>query len=264
LSLNWRHDRHNRYENHDSWRAGLTGKLRPGLTGKLLYGTSFKAPNAFQLYGQPLYTGDVLGNPGLMPETARTLEAQLSWQLDSDWLLNLTAYRIEVEQLIELQPFGINQRWSNRGGQQGHGLASELRWIGGAHELALSTTWQDTQVRLEQPLSTTVEVPTASAPRLLAMLEWRYRLEQAELGVAGRHVSERRASDSNIDLNLAQVYTLPSYQVVRVHALRELGAHRLGLVLDNALDTRFEEPGYGGGDLPGAGRRVWLSWSWQP
>lgn len=262
LSLNGRHDSNNRYNGHDSYRIGLTGHLRPALSGKLLYGSSFKAPNAFQLYGQPLFTGDVLGNPDLQPETARTLEGQLAWQARTDLLWTLTAYRLRVENLIELQPFGSNQRWSNRGRQHGHGLESEWRWQGHRQDIGLTTAWHDTTVQREEPLIPQAEVPTASAPRLIATLDWCYRQPDRELGVAARYVSERRASDSNIDSNLGEVYTLPSYTVWRLHGLRQWGPHRLGLVLDNALDKRYAEPGYGGVDLPAARRRLWLTWSW--
>jgi iron complex outermembrane receptor protein len=263
LSLNWRHDSHNRYGGHDSYRLGLTGHLLPALSGKLLYGTAFKAPNAFQLYGQPLFLRDMLGNPGLQPETVRTVEGQLAWQVRADLLWTVTAYRLQVERLIELQPFGSNQRWSNRGRQRGHGLESEWRWRGEAMDAGLTTAWHDTVVQLEEPLIPLAEVQTASAPRLVAMLDWSYRQQAREFGAAARYVAERRASDSNIDSNLREVYTLPSYGVLRLHGLQQWGAHRLGLVLDNALDERYAEPGYGGVDLPAPRRRLWLTWSWQ-
>lgn len=263
LSLNGRYDRHNRYGDHDSYRVGLTGHLLPALGAKLLYGTAFKAPNAYQLYGQPLFLRDLLGNPDLEPETVRTLEGQLAWQVREDLLWTVTAYRLRVERLIELQPFGSNQRWSNRGRQHGHGLESEWRWRGQGQEVGLTTSWHDTVVQLEEPLIPLAEVPTASAPRLIAMLDWIYRQQAREFGIAGRYVSARRASDSNIDSNLREVYTLPSYGVLRLHGMQQWGAHRLGLVLDNALDERYAEPGYGGVDLPGPRRRLWLTWSWQ-
>lgn len=263
LAMNWRHDSHNQYGEHDSYRIGLTSQLLPRLHGKLLYGTAFKAPNAFQLYAQPLYTGDALGNTDLEPETARTLEGQLSWEARANLLMILTAYHTQVSKLIELQPFGLNQRWSNRGQEKGSGLETELRWQQDRHQLGLSASWHDTTVQLEQPLIPLPEVETASAPRLLTRLNWRYVLTEAELGVEGRYVSERRASDSNIDINLRQVYTLPDYTIWRLHGFRQWGAHRVGLVLDNAMDKRYAEPGYGGVDLPGQRRSLWLNWSWQ-
>lgn len=264
LALNWRHDSHNRYGEHDSYRVGLTGEFSPRLLGKLLYGTAFKAPNAFQLYAQPLYTGDSLGNVQLLPERARTLEGQLVWEAQRELWLTFTAYTMAVDRLIELQPFGVNQRWSNRGEEEGHGLESELRWRLGHHRISAASVWQQTQVRFEQPLLPVVETSTASAPRLLTRVDWRYALPETEFGMSVRVVSERRASDSNIDLNLRQAYTLPSYAVARAHAFRRIGGHRLGVVLDNLADAEWAEPGYGGVDLPSPRRTLWLSWAWQP
>lgn len=262
LSANWRHDDHNLYGAHNSYRLGLTGRLLPTLTGKLLYGTAFKAPNAFQLYGSPVYTGDALGNKTLEPETANTLEAQLLWEARNDVLLTLSSWHMQVHKLIELQPFGINQRWSNRGDQAGTGVEAEIRWQGAQHQLSLSNAWQDTLIQLEQPLVPTVEVPTASAPRLITRLDWSYRLPMAEWGLEGRHVSARRASDSNIDSNLKQVYTLPAYEVWRLHAMHQWGEHRVSLAVDNVLDKDYSEPGYGGVDVAAANRRFWLGWTW--
>lgn len=263
LSLNWRHDSHNRYGEHDSYRFGFNAAFSRTLYGKLLYGTAFKAPNAFQLYAQPLYTGDILGNASLTPERARTLEAQLEWEARPGLGLGLTVYGMEVRDLIELQPTGVNQRWSNRGEQDGSGIESTLRWRHGHHLLTATSAWQDTRVRLQQPLLPVVEVATASAPRWLGQVGWRHALPDRQVGIDGRFVSPRRASDSNIDVNLRQAYTLPGYAIWRLHAFRGFGAHRLGVTLDNLLDEEYAEPGYGGVDLPGQPRTLWLNWSWQ-
>lgn len=262
LALNWRHDRHNIYGDHNSYRLGLAGQLRPELTGKLLYGTAFKAPNAFQLHTQPLYAGEILGNAALTPEDARTLEGQLSWQARPELLLTLTAYHLQVRRLIQLQPFGVNQRWDNSGEQRGDGLQTELHWRPGAHELSLSSAWQDTVVRPQIPLLPQPEVPTASAPRLQAQLDWGYHWSRAQAGVQGRYIGPRRASDSNIALNLNTAYQLPAYTVWRLHGWQQWSRHQLGASLDNALDKRYAEPGYGGIDLPGPRRRLWLHWTW--
>lgn len=263
LSANWRRDDHNLYGARNSYRLGLTGRLLSELSAKLLYGTSFKAPNATQLYGNPVYTGDALGNQTLEPETATTGEGQLLWQARSDLLLTLSVWHMQVHKLIELQPFGINQRWDNRGDQAGTGVDSEVRWQGAQHRLSFGSSWHDTIIQLEQPLVPTVEVPTASAPRLITRLDWSYRLATSEFGLEGRHVSARRASDSNIDSNLKVVYTLPAYEVWRLHAMYLWGAQRLNLAVDNVFDKNYSEPGYGGVDLPAASRRFWLGWTWE-
>lgn len=264
LSLNGRHDDHNLYGTHNSYRAGLTAMLHPRLSGKLLYGTAFKAPNAFQLFAQPLYASDIIGNAALRPETATTTEAHLAWQVLDELGLTLTAYHLLVRKLIELQPLGFNQRWANRGEETANGLETELRWRRGSLDATLASAWQDAVVTLDTPLQPTFEVATASQPRLQLRLALHYQAGDAHYGLEGRHASARRASDANIELKLKQVYQLPAYQVWRLYWQQGWGAHRFGLALDNAFDHRYGEPGYGGIDLPAPRRSLWLSWSWQP
>lgn len=262
-SLNWRHDHSNQYGGHDSYRAGLARELLPRLRAKLLYGSSYKAPNAYELFAVPLFTGDTLGNPGLVPETASSTDLQLIWQAQDNLLLSVTAYHLHVRNLIKLQPFGFNQRWTNIGKEKGTGVETELRWRHGPHEFLLNNSWADTTVRQEQPLTPSFEVQTASAPRLVTTGEWCWRQDSLEFGIASIYASDRRASDSNIDANLKQVYVQPAYTTWRLHALKDWRAHRLSLVLDNALDREYAEPGYGGIDLPARRRTLWLGWSWQ-
>lgn len=262
LALNARNDQHNLYGNHNSYRIGVTGSLTAQLQFKLLHGSAFKAPNAFQLYAQPLFAGDALGNADLTVERAETTEAQLLWQATDDVLASITLYRLEVDDLIELQPLGFNTRWDNRGEQKGHGLETELRWRLVAHDLGLTTSWHDTQATQETPLLPEQEVPTASAPRLMVTADWRYHQHPLELGSMARYVSERRASEANIEANLRNPYSLDDYTLWRLYATYSRDAHRLTTALDNALDKKYAEPGYGGIDLPGKRRTLWLNWAW--
>lgn len=262
LALNARNDQHNLYGNHSSYRIGITGSLGASLQFKLLHGSAFKAPNAFQLYSQPLFAGDALGNADLSVERAETTEAQLLWQATDDVLASVTLYRMEVDDLIELQPLGINTRWDNRGRQEGYGVETELRWRLVNHDLGLTTSWHDTQVTQETPLLPKQEVATASAPRLMATADWRYPLHPLQLGSMIRYVSERRASEDNIEANLREPYSLDAYTLLRLYATYSRESHRLTTALDNALDKEYAEPGYGGIDLPGKRRTLWLNWAW--
>ena len=262
LAFNVRNDEHNRYGNHTSYRAGLTGKLLPSLQLKLLHGSAFKAPNAFQLYANPLFAGDILGNENLQVERASTSEIQLLWQVGSDLSATVTLYNIEVEDLIELQPYNINTRYENRGEQSGHGIETEWRWRIDRHELGLTSSWHDTRVTQATALLPEQETATASAPRLMLRADWRYRWQAWDTGASAHYVSERRASDDNIDANLRIPYELPGYTLWRLYGTYLQGAHRFTLVVDNAFNKDYSEPGYGAIDLPGAPRTYWLSWAW--
>jgi len=79
VTMNLRNDVHNVYGSNLSSRLGLVYRLNESTTAKALYGTSFKAPSAPQLYGKPLLFGDILGNKDLKPERASTLEGAISY-----------------------------------------------------------------------------------------------------------------------------------------------------------------------------------------
>jgi len=80
VTANVRRDRHSVFGADTNHRIALVGSLSPTLHYKLLHGTSYKAPTASQLYAQPLYAGEVLGNRALRPETSASTEASLHWQ----------------------------------------------------------------------------------------------------------------------------------------------------------------------------------------
>lgn len=264
LTANLRRDEHNVYGGEDHYRLGLVGELKPTLSWKLLYGTSYKAPAALQLYAQPLYAGDAVANPALQPEFSRTLELAWSWLLGNDWLWTANIYWLTVTEKVELLPRGANLQPQNSGRQEGEGLESELHWQPDPHRLSLLLAWQDTDDIQPHPFLGDLVTPTASYPRLILGLDWRY--QHANLGgftLSARHISERRASKSNIQLNLLQPYELAPYQTVDANWSRDLGRHRLGARVSNLFDERYEEPGYNGIDVPGRARTLSLSYSYR-
>ncbi len=68
-------DVQNIYGTYPSFRAGLVyAPPKRAVSAKLLYGSSFKAPSAEQLFTQPATFLDIQGNPDLKPQTAHTFE----------------------------------------------------------------------------------------------------------------------------------------------------------------------------------------------
>ncbi|MBI2381530.1 MAG: TonB-dependent receptor [Gammaproteobacteria bacterium] len=257
LTANLRLDRHNTHGEQRSYRLGLLGEPAQGHALKLLYGTSYKTPSFLQLHAHPLYPGEVLGNPGLEPESARSLELAWSWQAGEALALSVNAYKQSVRDKVELLPVGPNQRPQNRDRQEGWGLEGEARWTAGAHRLSGQLSWADTDDIEHLPFQGDLEAPAASYPRLVARLAWQYRAARwGDFAAAWRHVSPRRASKSNVRENFLEPYELDAYNVLRLSWNKSLGAHELGLSLVNALDEDYAEPGYNGVDIPGQDR-VW-------
>ncbi len=263
-TLNWRQDRHNIYGNRQNYRAALTALPQENLSLKLLYGTSYKAPSSLQLYAQPLYAGEIIGNPGLRPETAAIIEGQLSWQASAQLSAELTAYHLRVKNKIELLPQANNLRPLNLSTQEGWGLETEFKAVLAGQQLSLQTAWQDTQDMAQNAFFGEQQAPTASYPVLQLRAAWQATLGDAgQLALSLRHISERRASASNIRSNLGASYQLPAYELLRLHWHRDWGPHGLELTADNLLNRRYADPGYGGVDLPGQPRTLTLGYRWR-
>src|SRR5439155_18626692 len=101
-------DYHNIYGINPSFRAGLVyaPPSRP-LSVKLLYGSSFKAPSAEQLYTRPTASGDLLGNPQLKAQTAHTLELAAGWGFASVGELVVNVFATDVIGRVEFVPNGL-------------------------------------------------------------------------------------------------------------------------------------------------------------
>ncbi|MBY0238752.1 MAG: TonB-dependent receptor [Burkholderiaceae bacterium] len=264
VTVNARRDHHSIFGDSTNWRLALVGNATPALAWKLLHGTSYKAPSAAQLYAQPLYAGEVLGNLALRPETSRSTEAALQWQASPDLVLALNAYRLTVREKTELLPLGANLQPQNSGRQQGRGAEAEATWQVGAQRWRAQWAWADTddyfQPRL-QPLQVT---PTASYPRLMARLSWQYlHPEWGQVALAARTVSPRRSSKVNSQENFLRPYQLASYATLDASWNHAFGPHQVALRITNLLDRRYAEPGYGGVDLPAPGRGAAFSYTYR-
>jgi iron complex outermembrane receptor protein len=264
VTANARRDSHSIFGDSTNWRLALVGNLTPALAWKLLQGTSYKAPTAAQLYAQPLYAGEVLGNLALRPETSRSTEAALQWQASPDLALSLNAYRLTVRAKTELLPVGANLQPQNSGRQQGKGAEAEATWQVGAQRWRAQWAWADTDDHFQPRLQPLQVTPTASYPRLVARISWQY-LHPAwgQVALAARHVSPRRSSKVNSQENFLRPYQLASYATLDASWNHAFGPHQLALRLANLLDRRYAEPGYGGVDLPAPGRSAAFSYTYR-
>lgn len=110
-------------------RLALVWDAALDLTAKLLYGTAFRAPSFAEEYSinNPVNRG----NPNLLPETIRTLEAAFSWQARKDALVNLNFFRYAMNNIIRSVANPAprpGSTVSNAGQQEGQGLELEVVW----------------------------------------------------------------------------------------------------------------------------------------
>jgi iron complex outermembrane receptor protein len=262
LTFNVRHDRHRIYGPSTHYRVGAVVTPGAQLALKLLYGTSYKAPPPLQLYAQPLFPGEVVGNADLRPENARLGEAELLWRPAPTLALALGGFLGDVRDKVELVPVGVNLQPVNLGRQEGWGLEAEARFRHAHHLLTGTLAYQHTRTLVTDPFQDQRSTPTERYPALTEQLRWSYR--DAFWGapaLALRYVSQRRASSANVRDNLQEPYALPWYLTVDLAYVVPWKGGEVQLRVDNLLDADTAEPGFGGIDLPARGRHAWLSYS---
>ncbi len=258
LTANWRRDVHSAYGSNTSYRLGAVWNLTDRFGFKALYGTAFKAPAALQLYAQPLYPGELVGNPTLKPETARTLEAEMHWRALDGLLLSLNGFRNRIADKVELVAYSTGLRPENRASQESSGFEGEGHLYLGAHTLKGSLAYQRTDDVRPDPFLGEQRTPSELYPGLVSQLRWRFRSESwGTCEVNGRYVSSRRASGSNILFNHLQPYDLPPYARFDATWTLHRGSHRFQARVANLLDRRYADPGFRGFDVPGP-RREWI------
>lgn len=155
---------------------------------KLLYGTAFRAPNAYELY----YTaGDQYkSNPDIDPERITTYEVVLEQELGSDVRLTATGFNYRILDMIDLvqDPADDMFMYDNAGRMKATGAELELagKWKGGYQAVA---SWSYQEARDEE----TGEI-VANSPRHLAKARVLVPLlpKMVFLGAEARYASARK------------------------------------------------------------------------
>lgn len=265
FTFNLRRDRHNLYGDDDTQRAAAVYSFNDDLSFKFLFGTSFKAPAALQLFAQPLIVGEIIGNPDLHPERAKTVEAGLNWIASSELTLATNLFYTQVDEKVELSPAGINQQFRNIGEQESNGIEVELKWARGRHWLSWNTSYQQTDTTIFDPFIGEIETPSVMYPKWLNQFSWQYKNDDlADVFVRGQYVSQRRSTDSNTLYNNLKPYELDPYMVIDAGVSKRFSSIDVYFVIHNLLNEEYEEPGFVGVDIPGRTQeyRLGVQFSW--
>jgi iron complex outermembrane receptor protein len=126
MDLGLRYDHYSTFGGTTNPRGALIYQPFEKTTFKLLYGQSFRAPNAFELY----YAGQGQeGNLHLRPETAKTTELVLEQYLQSDVRLSVSGYYYPLRGLIsqETDPSNGNIVYQNSQGINMRGVEVSLK-----------------------------------------------------------------------------------------------------------------------------------------
>lgn len=207
-------------------RAGLR-YLVPGtqLSVRASVGSAFKAPSFYAL-GNPF-----VGNPDLKPERSRTGEIGLVWTGQDGDYLSASLFRTEFKDLIDFDP-GPPPRLANRSSVVSKGVS-----LAGAKALTpqLRATGQ-VQYADTFDADTGAELLNRPKWRATASLAWS---PNARLGFAARYSYVDERADYAVPTG---VQDLKAYHLLSLEAgYRVSGATQLRLVVDNALDSDYEE-----------------------
>jgi outer membrane receptor protein involved in Fe transport len=239
--------------------VGVVYRVSSSLNAKILRTTSYKAPAALQLYGQPLFDGEVGGNADLKPEQADSTEAQLHWFINKQASLTLGVFNTHVDNKVELLLRRANQVPVNRGAQESHGIEFSMKWQDQDSALTFNGAIQKSDIESFDALGQTIDQSADLYPEQKFSLQFTQKLNAASsMGVEILAISPRRASVSNIALNSGVPYQLDAYQLANVVYNHRFDEVALGLRIDNIFDEHYVEPGFAGIDIPGQARTTRL------
>ena len=266
-------DYHNVYRTHLSPRAGLVfAPADADYYAKLLYGSSFKAPSAEQLYTQPMREFDIRGNEALEAQTAQTVELAGGYNPGDFGEILGNVFLTQVSGLVEYTQRGLFRTAENARDAYYAGGELELRVAPVSHldvqlgaGIAEAITGSDHGDRViiegdppRHPLFPTVQAHLVVQYRL----PW---IETYDIRVIPElsYVGPRESSQSNA-LENGTVYELDAifYTALSFSMHKQLGdAMGIDATLrgTNLFNQENAEPGFGGIDVPSLGRTVFLT-----
>jgi len=128
LTAGVRHDNYSDFGGTTNPRLAIVWDATLDFTAKLLYGEAFRAPSFNEMYG---INPNSNGNPNLMPESIKTLEAAFAWQARKDAQVNLNLFRYDIKNVIRSVNnaiAGTGATFQNTGNLHGSGIELEAVW----------------------------------------------------------------------------------------------------------------------------------------
>lgn len=146
-----RYDHYGTFGGTTNPRLAVLWTPRSGTTLKLLYGSAFRAPNAYEMFYNDGGSSQ-LANPALAPERIRTYEAVLEQSLGEKVRFTMAGFHNRIKGLISqeaIDPADPNSPFifRNTGETWATGGEAEIEGKSSGFEGRLSYTWVETQNR---------------------------------------------------------------------------------------------------------------------
>lgn len=234
VSLGIRYDTHSRFGGQVNPRAGVLWALDGRTSLRATAGRTFRVPTYGELYDP------FLGNPGLRPERAWSVEAGIDHRLSSALVGRIVGFVTFADDLIRPDDSFVPQNvWGRVSG-----ISAELDGAAGAHRLRFTYTYL-------VPVDLSRQRDFLYEPRHRANLTWIAPVgERTTLGVAVVYVGERFADQAN-------TVRLPAYVTVNAAVRHRLASGAVTLKVENLFDAAYQPiSGY-----PAPGRAVFVSFA---
>ncbi len=219
-----------RRDDDDGYGSDTTASADLGLAladwghGWLAWGEGYRAPNFNELYS-PGFGGLFAGNPALLPERSRTLEAGLRGRINDGTRWQLAAYRSRIRGLISFT--GPDFQAINIARAAVDGVEAELGWQGRQQRARLALTLAD-----PRNADTGARLLRRAREQVAVSLEQRLAEDLAGIGLDVQWVGKRR------DVGAA---TLDAYTLVALRADWQLSRTlTVEAKVENALDAEPE------------------------
>lgn len=283
FTVNGRLDFFNYFPVQYSWRAGIAWAATDQFSLKLVAGRAFQAPSGVMLFAQPNFgtASNVSGNltrtnqllvqtPKLQPQVVNSIELGASGQLFGRLSLEGSVFGQMVDDLIQFSRAGADFKAVNQGrlGSAGVELGATLTagrlsmFAAGGFQKTLLAENPNAIIETDQP---NINLAPTAFPNVQGVIGANLALPEAHLNLNARlrGVGPRGSTQSNA-LLANGFYELPAYAhfdaTISTLGLNFLGGSQtvVALTVRNLLDTRENEPGFGGFDTPSMGRTMML------
>lgn len=223
-------------------RMALIYKLNPATTGKILYGTAYRAPNAYEMFYEVPGIGGQKANLSLRPERIRSRELVLEHYFSPASRLTAHVFHNTITNLISLTSVApINAEPATGDGEQlqfqnidsvrgrGAGLEYEHLWTNGS-KLRTSIVQQHT-------VDGTSGATLVNSPRRLMKLNLSTPLahDAWQLALEGQYVGRRKTLAAEVG-----GYWLANLSLFSAHLVK--GAE-LTASIYNLFGRRYADPG---------------------
>lgn len=275
ITCGLRYDLQNIYGNIFNYRVAAVYTFNSSIYSKLLYGTSYKAPSAVQLYSNYIKVGDVIGNPNLKPEKAQTIEWVIGLQPSKTININTTTFYNIINNKVELvYPIGTisNISYGNVSKINSAGIEIEIlqnirNWMNYAN-----ISYQRSILSKEDLTKNEINQKTDLFPDIMVKMGSNLAIPKyfLNLNIEGAYISSRIASQQNSyiydPVNFrTNRYELPAYFILdmTISSLNlkfiKNSETRLTLKANNLLNSKAAWPGYKDFDVPFMGTNFMFS-----